>query len=212
MSEPARNILIVGVGGQGILLASRLLASAAIEAGFDVKISEVHGMAQRGGSVVTHVRLGARVHSPLVETGTADVMVAFEKLEALRWLPFARPGATLIVNDVEIPPLPVILGAERYPVDIASRLAAGGRCVVVVDAETMARAAGNARCANTAIMGVLARRLGPEIAEERWRAAVSHVAPRGTADVNWKAFSLGYTYTSQKQTTYEGASSDVLRQ
>ncbi|MDI7247040.1 MAG: indolepyruvate oxidoreductase subunit beta [Bacillota bacterium] len=196
MSEPTRNVLIVGVGGQGILLASRLLASAAIGAGFDVKISEVHGMAQRGGSVVTHVRLGARVHSPLVEMGTADLMVAFERLEALRWLPYARPGATVIVNDVEIPPLPVILGAERYPMDITGKLATGGRSVAVVDAEAMARAAGNARCANTAIMGVFARRLGLEIAEERWRAAVSDVAPRGTADVNWKAFSLGYTYTS----------------
>lgn len=203
MSEPrkptgVRSVLIVGVGGQGILLASRLLASAAIAAGFDVKISEVHGMAQRGGSVVTHVRLGTKVHSPLVEMGTADFVVAFEKLEALRWLPYARPGATVIVNDLEIPPLAVILGAERYPTDIARRLAAGGRRVVLVDAQGMARSAGNARCANTAIMGVLARRLDLGITEERWRVAVGDVAPRGTAEVNWKAFSLGYTYDSYR--------------
>ncbi|MEW6106094.1 MAG: indolepyruvate oxidoreductase subunit beta [Bacillota bacterium] len=203
MSEPGkpagvRSVLIVGVGGQGILLASRLLASAAIAAGFDVKISEVHGMAQRGGSVVTHVRLGAKVYSPLVEMGTAGFVVAFEKLEALRWLPYARPGATVIVNDLEIPPLSVILGAERYPTDITRRLAAGDRRVILVNAQEMAQSAGNVRCANTAIMGVLARCLGPGIAEEHWRAATGDVAPRGTAEVNWKAFSLGYTYDSYR--------------
>lgn len=203
MSEPSkpigvRSVLIVGVGGQGILLASRLLASAAIGAGFDVKISEVHGMAQRGGSVVTHVRLGTKVHSPLVEMGTADFVVAFEKLEALRWLPYARPGATVIVNDLEIPPLSVILGAERYPTDITGRLAAGDRRVILLNAQEMARSAGNARCANTAIMGVLARCLDLGITEERWRAAVGDVAPRGTAEVNWKAFCLGYTYENYR--------------
>jgi len=191
VSEPT-SILIVGVGGQGILLASRLLASAAIRAGRDVKLSEVHGMAQRGGSVVTHVRLGARVYSPIIEMGAADFIVAFEKLEALRWLPYARPGATVIVNDLAIPPLPVILGAEKYPDGIARSLAAGGRRVAVVDAETMARAAGNARCANTALIGVLARRLGPDIAREHWQDAVKEVVPRGTAEVNWRAFSAGY--------------------
>ncbi|MGE5588546.1 MAG: indolepyruvate oxidoreductase subunit beta [Clostridia bacterium] len=197
MSEPRRpaglrSVLIVGVGGQGILLASRFLASAAMKAGFDVKVSEVHGMAQRGGSVITHVRLGPRVYSPLVEMGAADFVVAFEKLEALRWFPYTRAGATMIVNDLEIPPLPVILGTDRYPTDITRKLATRDRRVIVVNAQEMARLAGNARCANIAIMGVLARCLGPGISEEHWRAAVDDVAPRGTAEANWKAFSQGY--------------------
>jgi indolepyruvate ferredoxin oxidoreductase beta subunit len=180
------------VGGQGILLASRFLASAAIRAGLDVKVSEVHGMAQRGGSVVTHVRLGRTIYSPLVEMGAADFLVAFERLEALRWFPYTRAGATVIVNDLEIPPLPVILGIERYPTGIERRLAAGDRRVILVNAKDMAIKVGNAKCGNVALMGVLARSLGPGVSEEDWRGALNNVVPLGTAEVNWRAFLQGY--------------------
>lgn len=195
MNEPT-NILIVGVGGQGILLASRLLATVAVAAGYDVKISEVHGMAQRGGSVVTHVRIGLKVHSPLIEVGTADFIVAFEKLEALRWLPYARPNATIIVNDQENPPLSVILGVETYPTDIARHLAAGGRRVIFVNAEDIASSVGSGKSANTVILGVLARHLGIGIEEKDWQAAVAVVVPSRTVEVNKQAFTAGYTYAA----------------
>lgn len=195
VSEPT-NILIVGVGGQGIVLASRLLATVAVTAGYDVKISEVHGMAQRGGSVVTHVRIGPKVYSPLIEAGTADFIVAFEKLEALRWLPYARADATIIVNDQEIPPLSVILGVEAYPPDIVSHLAAGGRRVVSVTAEEMAYSVGSAKSTNMVILGVLARYTAVDFKKEDWEAAVSAVVPPRTVEVNKRAFAAGYAYTA----------------
>jgi len=193
VSEPT-NILVVGVGGQGILFASRLLAGVSIAAGHDVKVAEVHGMAQRGGSVVTHVRIGRNVNSPLLEAGKADFIVAFEKLEALRWLSHSRKGAVMIVNDQEIAPLSVLTGAETYPAGIESELNARGRHVVSVDATSMASFAGSSRSANAVMLGVLARHLDIGVGKEGWLDAISAASPPGTAEVNRRAFMAGYEH------------------
>lgn len=184
------DIVLVGVGGQGTLLASRVLGTLAIDLGLDVKVSEVHGMAQRGGSVVTYVRMGEQpVYSPLVELGNADYVVSFEKLEALRALSYLKEGGTVITNTQEIAPMPVITGAAQYPGDVMERLHAACR-VVALDALSIAQEVGELRAVNLVLLGVLAKETGYDKAA--WLRAVERSVPRKVLAVNVEAFERGY--------------------
>jgi indolepyruvate ferredoxin oxidoreductase beta subunit len=184
------DILLVGVGGQGTILASRILAHVGQAAGYDIKVSEIHGMAQRGGSVVTQVRMGKKVYSPLIEEGRADVILAFEKLEALRWLSYLKPGGSLLVNDQAIFPVPVLAGIAQYPEDINGYLKAKVKDTVVVDALGMARECGNAKAANVVLVGLLAKRL--PFPEEKWQEALAARVPSKFLELNKRAFAAGY--------------------
>lgn len=184
------SIMIVGVGGQGSLLASKLLGRLLTDEGYDVKVSEVHGMSQRGGSVVTYVRYGDRVYSPVIGEGEADYIVSFEKLEAARWAACLKPGGSIITSTQQIDPMPVITGKAAYPADILEELAAKGVRIDAVDALSLAEQAGSAKAVNIVLMGHLARRLA--IPQQAWLAALEKtVAPR-FVELNRKAFALGY--------------------
>ena len=185
-----KGIMIVGVGGQGTLLASRILGNVLMAAGFDVKVSEVHGMSQRGGSVVTYVRYGGRVYSPVIDKGEADCILAFERLEAARWLPWLREGGRIIVNDHRISPMPVITGAMEYPEDIIAKLRAKGADVTAVDALALAEEAGNARSVNVVLIGLLSRMM-EDIPDELWQRALEAEVKPKFLDVNRRAFQLG---------------------
>lgn len=185
-----KNIMIVGVGGQGTLLASKLMGKAFLEKGYDVKVSEVHGMSQRGGSVVTYVRYGDKVYSPLIEKGEADIIISFEQLEAARWLPFLKPGGILISNTQCIDPMPVIMGNGTYPDNILPAIRAKGEQVIAVDALKLAEQAGSAKAVNVVLLGVTARFLGFD--EEMWREVIRTTVPPKTIEVNEKAFDLGF--------------------
>ena len=179
------NVLIVGVGGQGTLLASRVLGKYALEEGHDVKLSEVHGMAQRGGSVMTYVRIGEKIASPIIDEGGADLILAFEKLEALRYLHYLKEGGTVLYSTQEIMPMPVVTGAAQYPAGIESVLGCAG-----IDALGLALEAGNAKAANAVMLGALCRRLGFD--REKFEAALLASIPQKTVEMNKKAFALGY--------------------
>ncbi|HHW66965.1 MAG: indolepyruvate ferredoxin oxidoreductase, beta subunit [Epulopiscium sp.] len=185
-----KNILIVGVGGQGTLLTSRVIGDVAINKGYDVKMSEVHGMAQRGGSVVTHVRYGKKVYSPLVEEGCADILLAFEKLEALRWIHYLKEDGIAIVNDQEINPMPVITGTAQYPKDILEKIKQVCRQTYIVDALKIARELGNIKVLNTVLLGILAKHLGLD--KNTWIESIERVVPPKTIEINQKAFLVGY--------------------
>ncbi|HOV80935.1 MAG TPA: indolepyruvate oxidoreductase subunit beta [Bacillota bacterium] len=191
MIEPV-DVLMAGVGGQGTILASRLLALAARESGYDVKVSEIHGMAQRGGSVVTQVRLGEKVYAPLIPEGKADVLLAFEKLEALRLLRFLKPGGIVIVNDQVIYPVPVLVGAAEYPADIVGYIRSVTPNAVVVEALDIATRCGSPRAANVVLLGTLARSL--PIAREVWEIALAWRIPSKLLAINKAAFAAGYEY------------------
>lgn len=183
------NIMIVGVGGQGSLLASKLLGKLLVNEGYDVKVSEVHGMSQRGGSVVTYVRFGEKVYSPIIDKGEADYIISFEKLEAARYASYLKKGGRIIVNSQEIDPMPVITGAAEYPHDALDRLVAAGAEVDTVDALSLAIAAGSAKATNIVLMGRLSLSLGIE--KEKWIEAIrTTVAPK-FVEMNLKAFELG---------------------
>lgn len=183
------NIMIVGVGGQGTLLASRILGNIAIRGGNDVKVSEVHGMSQRGGSVVTYVKYGDKVHSPIIDKGEADVILAFEALEAYRALPWLKKGGRLIVNNQQINPMPVITGAAEYPKDILPKL--GEKVLLTeVDALALAEQAGSAKAVNVVLIGVLAQ--NTEIPYEQWIETIRETVPPKFLEINLKAFELGY--------------------
>lgn len=184
------NIMIVGVGGQGTLLASRVLGNVAMKSGHDVKVSEVHGMSQRGGSVVTYVKMGEQVFSPLVEKGEADIIIAFEKLEALRWVYYLKKGGTLVINDQEINPMPVIIGKAEYPKDILGRLKTQDIHVQSIDALRIARECGNSKAVNIVLIGLMAK--STKIAKEVWLQAMEEVIPQKLLEVNVKAFNAGY--------------------
>ncbi|MDD4334393.1 MAG: indolepyruvate oxidoreductase subunit beta [Desulfotomaculaceae bacterium] len=186
------DILMVGVGGQGTILASKILAQAALETGYDIKVSEIHGMAQRGGSVVTQVRLGKKVFSPLIPAGGADVVLAFEKLEGLRLMPFLKPDGTIIINEQEILPVPVLVGAAEYPSGIIEYIRSAARHVVTVDALAIAEKCGNAKAANVVLLGVMAGRL--LFAREVWEKALADRVPAKLLEVNKAAFMAGYEY------------------
>ena len=185
------NIMIVGVGGQGTLLASRVLGNVAMRNGYDVKVSEVHGMAQRGGSVVTYVKMGDKVYSPLVEKGEADIILAFEKLEAFRWIDYLKKGGTLVVNDQEINPMPVITGKAKYPDDILAKLREGGIKVQSIDALQIAKQCGNIKAVNIVLIGLMA--MSTRIEKEVWLKALEEVIPPKLLEVNTKAFHAGYS-------------------
>ena len=184
-----KNIMIVGVGGQGTLLASRILGNAVIQKGYDVKVSEVHGMSQRGGSVVTYVKFGDVVHSPIIDKGEADIILAFECLEAYRALPWLKKGGKLIVNHQQINPMPVITGAAEYPADILEKLSEI-EDLHIVDALRFAREAGNAKAVNVVLIGVLAK--NTEISYEEWVETIKATVPPKFLEVNLKAFDIGY--------------------
>ncbi len=184
-----RNIMIVGVGGQGTLLTSRILGGAVLNQGHDVKVSEVHGMSQRGGSVTTYVKYGEKVYSPIIDRGEADLIIAFELLEAYRALPYLREGGRMIVNNQQINPIPVIIGAMEYPSDILAKMQAKAD-IVAVDALPLAQQAGNAKAANVVLVGVLAR--STEISYADWVQALRETVPPKFLDVNLAAFDLGY--------------------
>lgn len=183
------NIMIVGVGGQGTLLASRILGKVAIKEGYDVKVSEVHGMSQRGGSVVTYVKFGKRVYSPIIDKGEADLILAFEILEAYRALPFLKKGGKMIANVQQMNPMPVIIGAMAYPENIEEKLSEKID-LQAIDALSAAMNAGNVKAVNVVLIGVLAK--STNIAKEVWIDAIKETVPEKFLDVNLKAFEIGY--------------------
>ena len=184
-----KKIMIVGVGGQGTLLASRILGNTVINEGYDVKVSEVHGMSQRGGSVVTYVKYGDEVYSPIIDKGEADIILAFEMLEAYRAMPFLKKGGKLIVNTQEIDPMPVITGAMEYPENIAEKLQEK-LDVTLVDALSLAEKAGNFKAVNVVLIGVMAK--STDIAYEKWIETIKTTVPPKFLDINLEAFNLGY--------------------
>lgn len=184
------NIMIVGVGGQGTLLASRLLGSVMISGGYDVKVSEVHGMSQRGGSVVTYVRAGKSVASPTIEKGEADIILAFEQLEAARWLPYLKPDGKLIVNTQCIDPMPVVTGAAEYPQGVLEAIRAAGADVTAIDALKPADEAGSPKAVNVVLIGLLAKHM--QFEKQIWLDAIRDTVPEKFLEMNLKAFELGY--------------------
>lgn len=184
-----KSIMIVGVGGQGTLLTSRILGGIITMNGYDVKLSEVHGMAQRGGSVVTFVRYGDKVNEPIVEEGCADVLIAFERLEALRYAHFLKPDGVLIVNDQRIDPMTVVTGAAEYPEGIIEKLSEKYK-VLSLDAMEEAKKLGNTRVFNTIIVGVAAKHM--DFKKEDWLAVIEKTVPAKTVEINKKAFDAGF--------------------
>ena len=184
-----KSIMIVGVGGQGSLLASRIIGNVLLSQGFEVKVSEVHGMSQRGGSVVTYVKYGDEVSSPVIVKGEADIIISFEQLEAARWLPFLKKGGHLVTSTQKIDPMPVINGAAVYPDDIIEKIKAQGVDVIAVDALTLAEQAGTAKASNVVLMGVVSKKM--QFEESVWQAALEQCVPAKFLELNKKAFALG---------------------
>lgn len=184
------NIMIVGVGGQGSLLASKLLGKLLCSEGYDVKVSEVHGMSQRGGSVVTYVRFGEKVYSPIIDKGEADYIISFEKLEGARYASCLKDSGTLIVNTQQIDPMPVIIGAAEYPTEILSELENKGVNVDKIDALALANEAGSAKAVNIVLLGRLAKHM--DIATDKWISAIESSVKPAFIELNKKAFELGY--------------------
>ena len=185
-----KNIMIVGVGGQGTLLASKLLGWVLVNQGYDVKVSEVHGMSQRGGSVVTYVRFGEKVYSPVIDKGEADVILSFEKLEAARWLEYLKPNGKIIVNTQEMEPMPVITGNAVYPENLIEKMKACGADVDAQNFLSLAEKAGSSKAVNIALMGRLSKSFA-EIKEEVWQEALKANVPPKFLELNQKAFELG---------------------
>ena len=189
MTMETKNIMIVGVGGQGSLLASKLLGRLLLTRGYDIKVSEVHGMSQRGGSVVTYVRFGDKVYSPVIDKGQADYIVSFELLEAARWTEYLKPNGKIIVNTQQINPMPVIIGAAEYPAGLVEKMTAAGIDVDAFDALTLAGEAGSAKAVNIVLMGHLSRYF--DFTEEEWMTAIEQSVPAKFLELNKKAFMLG---------------------
>ena len=183
------NIMVVGVGGQGTLLTSRIIGKAALAKGYDVKLSEVHGMAQRGGSVVTFVRFGDKVFEPVVEEGEVDVLISFERLEAQRYAHFLKPNGVLIVNDTRIDPMTVVIGAASYPEGIIESLKER-HTVYTVDGGKIARELGNSKVLNSVVLGLAAKYIG--FSEDEWLAVIEKTVPQKTVEINKAAFRAGY--------------------
>jgi len=187
-----KNIMIVGVGGQGTLLASRILGNVAIHEGYDVKVSEVHGMSQRGGSVVTYVRYGDKVWSPVIAEGEADVILAFEELEAYRWLSYLKKDGKMLVSAQEIDPMPVIIGSMKYPENIIEKIENKGANVLSINALSKAIEAGNSKAVNVVLIGVLASQM--DIEKETWIKVIENTVPPKFFEINKIAFEAGYNY------------------
>ncbi len=184
------SVMIVGVGGQGTLLTSRVLGNAALRAGYDVKMSEVHGMAQRGGSVITYVRIGKKVDSPIIEKGEADILLCFEKLEALRWIEYAKKDGTIIINNQRIDPMPVIIGNTQYPDGIIDKIKAVSTNVCSINALETARELGNIKALNIVMLGLMAK--NTDIPRDIWHEAIRTTVKEKFIDLNLKAFEAGY--------------------
>ncbi len=189
MQGKTTNILIVGVGGQGTLLTSRIIAQVAVQMGYDVKVNEVHGMAQRGGSVVSQVRYGEKVYAPVIKMGDADILLAFEKIEAARWLDYLKPDGMVIINDEKVDPLPVMSGKAKYPDTIHEKIAGLIDKTIVVDATTIAAQCGNSRAANIVLVGMLSKAMG--IPEDQVEKAITAIVPAKALEVNLRAFREG---------------------
>lgn len=185
----AKNVMIVGVGGQGSLLASKLLGHLLLSEGYDVKVSEVHGMSQRGGSVVTYVRFGEKVYSPIIDKGEADFIVSFEKLEAARYVEYLKKGGRIVVNTQEIEPMPVITGMAEYPENLLEKMEKRGVCVDAVDCLSLAEQAGSLKAVNLVLMGRLSRYFDIDL--EKWMNAIRECIPAKYLEFNQKAFALG---------------------
>jgi len=187
--KEVKNILFIGVGGQGTILASKILSEGLLRNGYDVKMSEVHGMAQRGGSVTTQVRFGEKVYSPLIEKGKADAIVAFEKSEALRALPYLKEGGHLIVNDYEIHPVPVLIGLEKYPEGVNEALRSTAENTVIIKAAEIAKDLGNMKAQNVVLLGALLKAL--DIKDVNWEEVVASLVPAKAVELNKKALVAG---------------------
>ena len=187
--EDVKNIVIVGVGGQGSLLASKLLGRILLDAGYDVKVSEVHGMSQRGGSVVTYVRFGKKVYSPIVDKGEADFIVSFEQLEAARYAEYLKPDGRIVVNTQTIDPMPVITGAAQYPENLIEKMKNAGINVDEMDCLTLAEQAGTSKAVNLVLMGRLSKYF--DFPESEWLTAIEKSVPEKFLEINKKAFKLG---------------------
>ncbi len=184
-----KNIMIVGVGGQGSLLASKLLGHLLLSQGYDVKVSEVHGMSQRGGSVVTYVRFGDKVYSPIIDEGEADAIVSFELLEAARWLSCLKDGGQIVTNTQRIDPMPVITGAAQYPEDLVTKMKDMGAKVDAIDCLKLAEEAGSVKAVNIVLLGRLSHYF--EFPDEAWMASLEAIVPEKLLEINRKAFELG---------------------
>ena len=185
-----KSVMIVGVGSQGSLLASKLLGRLLMDEGYDVKVSEVHGMSQRGGSVVTYVRYGDKVYSPIITEGEADIIISFEKLEAARYASYLKKDGKIVVNTQEIDPMPVIIGAAEYPTDVLSELTAKGLQVEGLDALTFAEQAGSSKAVNIVLMGRAAKYF--DIPYDNWIKAIENTVAPKFVEMNKIAFNLGY--------------------
>ncbi|MFI5359129.1 MAG: indolepyruvate oxidoreductase subunit beta [Halanaerobiales bacterium] len=186
------NIMIVGVGGQGTLLASRIIGNVAINSSYDVKLSEIHGMAQRGGSVVSSIKMAEKVYSPIIEKGEADIILAFEELEALRWLDYLAPAGRMIINEQQILPASVLTGQADYPEGILEKIRVSTDNIISIDALSVARECGTTRAVNTVLIGILARLL--DFPKEKWLASLENLIPERYLEANLKAFETGYNY------------------
>lgn len=184
------NILIVGVGGQGTLLASKLMGKVFLNLGYDIKVSEVHGMSQRGGSVVTYVRYGDKVESTVIDKGEADMLLSFEILESARWMQYLKKDGLIISNTQQINPMPVINGQAVYPSDIPGKIAASDLRINTIDALMLAEKAGSQKSVNVVLLGVAAKHLG--LGREVWEEAIKTTVPAKTVEINLKAFEYGY--------------------
>ena len=189
MQDKITNVLIVGVGGQGTLLTSRIIAQVAVQMGYDVKVSEIHGMAQRGGSVVSQVRYGKKVFSPIISKGEADIILAFEKIEAARWLDYLKPEGMVIINNERVNPLPVMSGKVKYPDEIHEKIAAMVPKTTIVDATEIARDCGNIRAANVVLVGMLSAAI--DIPAKEVEIAIREIVPAKALEINLKAFAAG---------------------
>ena len=187
-----KGIVICGVGGQGSLLASKLLGKVLVNEGYDIKVSEVHGMSQRGGSVITYVRYGDKVYSPVVQSGEAEFVISFEKIEAARYAHLLKKGGIIITNTQRIDPMPVIIGAAEYPDGGLDELTAKGVQIEALDALALAEQAGSAKAVNIVLMGQLAKHF--HIDYDKWIAAIEQTVKPKFIDLNKKAFELGYNY------------------
>ena len=185
-----KSIISAGVGGQGSLLASKLLGRLLLDQGYDVKVSEVHGMSQRGGSVVTYVRYGEKVYSPIVGLGEADLLLSFELLEAARWLPYLKVGGAVVTNTQQIDPMPVVTGQMTYPEDLAAKIAAKGVKIDAFDCLSLAEQAGSPKAVNIVLLGRLSHYF-PDIPAEAWQASLEANVPPKVLDLNKVAFALG---------------------
>ena len=184
-----KNVMIVGVGGQGSLLASKLLGHLLMEQGYDVKVSEVHGMSQRGGSVVTYVRYGDKVCSPVIDKGEADFIVSFEVLEAARWLSYLKPDGQIVTSTQQIDPMPVITGAAQYPEDLVNKMKTAGAKVDALDCLALAEQAGSAKAVNLVLMGRLSKYF--DFSDADWQKSIEACVPAKFLELNKKAFELG---------------------